>query len=149
MRCELERSTPLIYRVIFSSEYEVEVEEICTSPVTPSSHIPLMFLVVILYVGTPTQRPKMLVVSSHFILMTTIGNTVLTMSTSSFHNHIFVEGGGTISLSTITPSISIFGSTSIPYSSGCTQEFSSHTGSFLFGMPYSVISSVPFTISLG
>ena len=117
---DLERSTPLLSGVIFLSEDGVEVEYISESPVTSSSSLPPNFLSIILHIGNLTHRPTIAVVSPSFLLMTTTRNTISTMSTSSVHTPLSIEGGGTISISDITPSTTISFSTSILSSSGGT-----------------------------
>lgn len=143
---DLDKNTHVLSRVLFQSEDKVEVEEIPESLVTPSSPISPNFLDV-LYVGTPTHMPTRPAFSPSFLSMATIGKTILAICNTSVHTPLSVEGGGTIAISSIIPSIVVFFSTSIPSLSGGTQYFSSHTDSFPYGIPSSEIPSIPLTIS--
>lgn len=68
------------------------------------------------------------------------------MNATSMKTHVSVQGGGTIFIPFFTPSIVIFGSTSIPSSSAGTQAFAFGIGFFSFGMPTTAIPSVPLSI---
>jgi len=143
---ELERNTPVLSRVLFHSEDIIEVEELQESLLTPNYPLPPDHLDVLLYIGTPTNGPLNPSLYRSFPLMTTAGSMASTMSATSMQTPISVQGGGTISIPSVTPSTAIFDSTSIPSSSGSTQAFSFGIGFFPFGKSPSTISSVPLSI---
>ena len=70
--------------------------------------------------------------------MATTRNTVSALSTASVHTPLSVEGGGNISISTITSSVAVFGS-------GNTQARASQYGPFSYGMPTSGVPSLSFS----
>ena len=55
---DLERNIPVLSKVLFQSEDVIEVEELHDSPLNTSSPLPPDYLDVLLYVGTPTNRPS-------------------------------------------------------------------------------------------
>lgn len=68
------------------------------------------------------------------------------MSVASMQTPISLQGG-IISILSNTPYASLFGSTSIPSTSGSSQANASNFGFFSFGMPSQGIPSVPLNIS--
>ena len=62
-----------------------------------------------------------------------------TTSSTSMNTPICIQGGGKISIPYVTPRTAIFGSTSIPSSSGSSQVIAFGIGFFPLGMLTSVI----------
>lgn len=143
---ELERNSLVISRVLFNLEDNIEVEELSISIAAPNSSLPPNHRYVLLYVRTPTNRPSSLGLDRSFPSMTTVGSMASTISAMSMHTLVSVQGGGTMYIPSVTPSTVIFGSTSIPYSSGSSQAVASGIGFFPFGMSTSVIPLVLLSI---
>lgn len=143
---ELERNTPVLSQVLFHSKDNIEVEELYESIATPNSPLPLDYPDVLLYVRTPTIRPSSSGLYRYFPSITIVGSMASTISATSMKTLISVQGGGTISIPSITHSTSIFGSTSIPSSSGSSQVVASSIGFFSFGIVTSKIILVPLSI---
>lgn len=143
---ELERNTPVLSRVLFQSEDNIEVEELCESISSPNYPIPPNYPVILLYIGTLNNKPSSPVLYRSFPSMTTIGSMASTTSAMSIQTLVSVQGGGTISIPFVTPSTAIFCSTSIPSLSRSSQAIASSIGFFPFGMPTNAIPSVPLSI---
>lgn len=143
---ELERNIPIISRVLFQLEDSIEVEELSESIVAPNSPLPPNRLDVLLYVGTPNHRPSILGLHTSIPLMTIAGRMASIISVASMQTPIYVQGGGTISIPSNTPSRTIFGSTSIPSTSVSSRANASSFGFFPFGIPSQGIPSVPLNI---
>jgi len=88
---QLGRNTPILSRVLFQSEYIIEVEEIPESILTPNFALPPDHPNVLLYVGTPTNRPSSLGLYRSFPLMTTTGSMASTMSVMSVQTPTSVQ----------------------------------------------------------
>lgn len=69
-----------------------------------------------------------------------------TTDAMGMQTHVYVQGGGIIYIPSVTPSTTIFGSTSIPSSSGSSQASAYGIGFFPFGISTSVIPLVPLSI---
>jgi len=142
---ELERNTLVLSRVLFQLEENIELEELSKSIAAPNSPIPPDYLDVLLYVKTLTNRPSN-PGHRYFPLVSTTGSMASTTSVMSMQTLVSVKWGGTISIPFVTPSTTIFGSTSIPSLSGSCQVVASSIGFFPFGIPTNVIPLVPLSI---
>ena len=146
---EQERDTPILSRVRFQTENDVEVEELSESLVIPNSPLPSSYPDVLQYVGTPSNRPASPGYAQHLPFIVTTGSMAST-SAATMQTPISVQGGGTISIPSASlfgsfASTSLVGSTSIPSTSGNAQTNAFSTGSFLFGTQSQGIPSVPFS----
>ena len=117
----------------------------------PNYPLPLDYLDILLYVGTPTHRPSSLGPHTSIPSMTTVGSMASTMSVASMQTPISVQDGGTISIPSNTPNTSIFLNTSILLMSGSSQANASSFGFFTFGTPSqgipSILLNIPSTAS--
>lgn len=143
---ELERNTPVLSQVLFQWEDSIEVKELSKSVAAPNSPLAPNHPEVLLYVGTRTHRPSSPGLHISIPLMTTAGSMASTTSVASMQTPISVQGGGTISIPSNTPSMTIFGSTSIPSISGNSHATASNFGFFPFGMSSQGIPSDPLNI---
>lgn len=114
---ELERNTPVLSQVLFQLEDNIEVEELPKSVTAPNSPLLPDHPDVLLYVRTPTNRPLSPGLHQSIPSITTAVSMTSMKNTISMQTPIFVQGEGTISTPSITPSTAIFGSTSILQSS--------------------------------
>ena len=146
---EQERDTPVLSRVLFQAENNIEVEELSESLAAPNSPLPSSHPDVLQYVGTPTHRPSSLGYATRLPSMTTTGSMASTSATT-MQTPTSVQGGGTISISSASlfgsfASTSLVGSTSIPSTSGNAQTNAFGTGFFPFGTHSQGIPSVLFS----
>ena len=122
---EQERDTPVLSRVRFQAENNVEVEELSESLVIPNSPLPSSYPDVLQYVGTPLHRPASPGYATRLPFMITTGSMAST-SAATMQTPTSVQGGGTISIPSTSlfgsfASTSLVGSTSIPSTSGNAQ----------------------------
>ena len=75
-----ERNTPVLSRVLFRAEDNIEVEELLESLVAPNCLLPSHHPDVLLYVGTPMHRPSGLGYFMHLPSMTTARSMASIMS---------------------------------------------------------------------
>ena len=115
---ELERNTPVLSSVLFQSEDNIEVEELLDSVAAPYSPLPPDYPYVLLYVKTLTHKLWSPGLHPSILLMTTARSMASMTIVESVQTPTSVQGGGTISIPSITPNTTIFGSTSIPSTSG-------------------------------
>ena len=100
---EQERDTPVLSRVRFQAENNVEIEELSESLVVPNSPLPFSHPDVLQYVGTPSHRPASPGYATQLPFMTTTGS-MASMSAATMKTPTSVQGEGTISI----PSTSLF-----------------------------------------
>lgn len=127
-------------------EDNIEVEELLEPVVALNSPLPPDHPNIVLYVRTKTHRPTSPALHPSIPSMTTAGSMASKMSVDSMQTSIFVQGGGTISIPSITPSTTIFGSTSILPTSGSSQDTAFDFLFIPYGMPSHMIPSVPLNI---
>lgn len=99
-------------------EYEVEIEDVSDFLDTPIEPFPYHIPYIVSYMGTLTHRSTCPIHSPSFFSMANLSGYA---NTSSVHTLSLVVGGGIIPISTISPSVVAFYSTSIPIPSGSTQ----------------------------
>ncbi len=80
---EPERKIPVLSRVLFQLEDNIEVEELSEPLATPNSPLPSDHPNVVLYVGTLMRRPSILGHIMHIPSMTTTGSMASTASATS------------------------------------------------------------------
>ena len=88
---ELERNTPVLSRVVFQSEDNIEVEDISESVEALNSPLSPDHPDVFLYIGTPTRSPSSPGLHTSIPSMTTVVNMASTMSVVSMQTPISVQ----------------------------------------------------------
>ena len=145
---EQERNPTVPSQVPLQAEDSIEVEELSESLAAPNSPLPSSYPHVLQYVGTPSQRPASPGYATRLPSMTTTGSRTST-SAKTAQTPISVQGGGTISIPSVSlfgsfTSTSVVGSTSIPSTSGSSQTNAFGSGYFPFGAQSLGIPSAPF-----
>lgn len=120
----LDGNSLVLSRVPFQSEDEIDIEYVSESPVTPSTPLPSHLPYVVSYVGTLTHRPTS-PVHSPFFQMANVSGAIMVANASGVPTPPSVAGGDTISISIVTPSTLVVGSTSILSLSGGHPTFCS------------------------
>ena len=131
------RSVPLTSRVLFPQEEDFQIEEVPEPPSSGPSPLPPDYPFIVYYIGLESERPEYLPYHS-YLSMATTGNAASAVSATGIQTPASVEGGGTIAISSIASSATVFGS-------GFTQAHASQSGPFCFGMPTSGIPSFSFS----